>query len=161
MTRWQEQDKEERQWWQLLCSLPAGIKTPTREKRREEPGVIEVQEKIMGGKRTKKMQWTKKQESVWGREQKKISNSVRACMCEVKQDCIPVWQVCVGVTAGNQAGMDLVSWGCGGSDQQWIQPQKHKKCKAPCLTLTGSQAQSTAFLLPCCQMQQSNSDNHF
>lgn len=39
----------------------------------------------------------------------------RECVCEVGV-CSCVSGVCVGVTDGNQAGTDLISWGCGGSD---------------------------------------------
>ena len=50
-----------------------------------------------------------------GEESGKIEREcVCGCVCVCK--CVPVCQVCVGVTAGNQAGTDLVSWGCGGSD---------------------------------------------
>lgn len=39
----------------------------------------------------------------------------RVCVSERDWTVSCVSGVCEAVTAGNQAGMDLVSWGCGGS----------------------------------------------
>lgn len=61
------------------------------------------------------------------------------------QVCFCVSGVWLGVTAGNQAGTDLVSWGRGGSD--WAQLEEGKKTRRHSQnTVPHSESEKAAFL---------------
>lgn len=57
-----------------------------------------------------------------GKKRARVSVCVYVNVSGVRCECVPVCQVCmyvcgwVGVAAGNQAGMNFVSWGYWGSD---------------------------------------------
>lgn len=85
--------------------------------------------KARGQKR--KMQHTSEQETVRGGVGEWKNLRERVCeVCGATDLC---------AAAGNQAGTDLASWGCGGSDL--ISNEYNKREKKLCLTLSGSQAQ--------------------
>jgi len=85
------------------------------------------------------------------RERKRVCVRVCVYVCVCVCVCVCVASgVCT--TAGNQAGTDLVSWGCGGSDlisneynrrerERERERNREQKPKALCLTPSESQAQ--------------------